>query len=272
MDASFWRIMVLAVIQGITEFLPISSDGHLLVAAAVLSPTGSVQGMDVSDVIIVLHIGTLASIIVFYWRRVWRLLGEDRRTAWMLILGTLPAVIIGLPLKKFGEESILEAPLLAGIMLPVTGLILVWAARRPRGTKEYQELTVRETLWIGLCQATALLPGLSRSGTTISSGLGLGLKPQAAATFSFLLAIPAVGGAVTLEILEILGGATIQTPASYLIVGALVSFIVGLAALWVLVRMLERGKLQWFALWCVPLGIAVIIWQLSLPTPAPVAP
>ncbi len=263
MQLPFWKIVVLAVVQGITEFLPISSDGHLLVAAAIMSPDGSVKGMELNDLTIVLHLGTLFSILLFYRQRVWGLLREDRRTARMLILGTVPAVIVGLPMKLWGEQLILENTILAGIMLVFTGLLLIWAARQARGAREYQELTISETLLIGTSQAAAILPGLSRSGMTISAALKLGLTPRAAATFSFLLAIPAIAGAGVLEfLLMFIKKKPLITPASHLLAGAGISFAVGMVSLWLLVRMLERGRLQWFAAWSIPLGIGVIIWQL----------
>ena len=126
-----------------------------------------------------------------------------------------------------------------------------------------------DALVIGLCQAPAVLPGLSRSGTTIAAGLGRGLSPQAAATFSFLLAVPAVGGAVALKLIKgLIGTSELQTPIPYLAIGIVVSFLVGLAALWVLVRVLETGRLQLFAWWCLPLGVAVVAWQIGLMTSA----
>jgi undecaprenyl-diphosphatase len=260
MTLELWQIIVLAVIQGVTEFLPVSSSGHLVVAAALFAG-GDVEKLTVVDLSIVLHLGTLAAIFVFYWHRIWRLLGEDRRTVALLVVGTIPAVLAGLPLKIAFDE-LLNSPLLAGILLPVTGIILIWASRLPVGEQAYEQLTWRQTLVIGLWQAAAILPGLSRSGTTICAGLGVGLKPQAAATFSFLLAIPAIGGAGLLEVMSMLSKREMTTPTAYLLLGATVAFLVGLGSLWWLVRWLERGQLKWFAVWCIPLGIGVIIWQL----------
>ena len=255
-----WLILlILAVVQGIAEFLPISSSGHLVILADLLGDAGNV---DVNDLNIVLHVGTLLSIIVFYWQRILKLLGEDRRIVPLLIFGTLPVVVIGLPLKMFAEHW-LENPFLAGCLLPITGLILIWASRRKPGEQLYQDLTWGKTLLIGTSEAIAVLPGLSRSGTTISAGLRLGLTAQSAATFSFLLAIPAIGGAGTLEVIKTLKGAPMSTPWHLLLMGMAVSFIVGLGSLWWLIRWLERGKLQYFAYWCIPVGIAVAIYNLD---------
>ena len=260
MALPLWKILVLAVIQGATEFLPVSSSGHLVIAAAFLSPDGSTEGLDLPDLNIVLHGGTLAAIVVYYWRRILRMLAEDRRILGLLIVGTLPAVLVGVPLKAFGE-SLLASPLLAGALLPVTGILLLAARRLPLGHRTYQELTYREALTIGASQAMAIMPGLSRSGVTITAGIGTKLTPNAAATFSFLLAIPAIGGAGVLELLGRLGGQGADIPLQHLAMGSAVSFLVGLLSLHWLIRWIERGKLHYFAWWCIPVGIGVVIWQ-----------
>ncbi|MFV1967475.1 MAG: undecaprenyl-diphosphate phosphatase [Pirellulaceae bacterium] len=262
MQLSLWQIALLAVVQGATEFLPVSSSGHLVVLAALFSPDGTTRGLDIADVNIVLHGGTLLSILVYYSHRVWRLLGEDRRTVGLLVVGTIPAGIIGVPVKEFASESILGNPLLVGFLLPITGLLLIWASRAKVGSTTYPQMSYWHAFLIGISQAAAILPGLSRSGATISTGLRLGLSRDAAAAFSFLLAIPVIGGACLLEVLTLLGQATFVTPPSYLALGALISFLVGLLSLLWLIRLLERGKLHYFACWCIPLGMAVVVWQL----------
>ena len=261
MEVRLWQILVLAVVQGIAEFLPISSSGHVVILAELVAP-GNSRGFDVTDVNIVLHLGTLLSILVFYWQRVVRLLGEDRRTIGLLVVGTIPAVAIGVPVHVCARE-LFESPLVAGTMLIVTGAILIWASRAPFGQGSYQRLSHARALAIGTAQAAAILPGLSRSGATISAALRLGLTPRAAATFSFLLAIPAIAGAGVLDVASmVIKREPGSTPAGYLILGATVSFLVGWASLWWLVRWLERGRLQWFAAWCIPVGILVVVWQL----------
>lgn len=260
MELAFWQIVVLAVVQGLTEFLPISSSGHLVVLAACMAD-GDPSRLDLADLSVVLHVGTLFSILVFYCDRIWRLLGQDRRALRPLFLGTLPAVVIGLTIE-FTCEQLIESPLLAGLMLPVTGLILLWAARRLDGTREYVDLTDRQALLIGLSQAVAILPGISRSGATISAGVRLGLSPRSAATFSFLLAIPAIAGAGLLKTVSLLREAEPTTAWPHLLGGGIISFVVGLIALRWLISCLERGQLRLFAWWCIPLGIAVTIWQL----------
>jgi undecaprenyl-diphosphatase len=257
---SLTQILILAVIQGVAEFLPISSSGHLVVAAALLAG-GDSQRLEVADVNIVLHAGTLLSILVFYWHRVWRLLLSERRTAGLVLLASVPAGLVGVTIKLTAEELI-ESPLLAGFMLIATGLMLLFTARLPRGWEEYGDMSWGAALWIGVSQALAILPGISRSGATICTGLAMGLTRESAATFSFLIAIPAIGGAALLEIVELSRQATLITPLSHLALGAAVSFVVGLVSLSWLVRILRGGGIYRFAWWCIPLGLAVVVWQL----------
>lgn len=253
--------MILAVVQGISEFLPISSSGHVVILADLLSKDGS--QLDIADLNVVLHVGTLFSIVLYYWHRIWRLLGEDRRTLGLLAVATVPAVVVGLGVKKYASSAVLENPLLAGFMLPVTGLILLWGARYRMSLEVYNKLSYQRAFWIGLSQAAAILPGISRSGTTISMGMRMGLAPSSAATFSFLLAIPVIAGAGLLEAISMVRKAEMTTPLPLLMAGMIVSFVVGLAALWLLDHMLRRGRIQYFAFWCIPVGILYVVAQLT---------
>lgn len=266
MQFSLWQVLVLAVVQGVTEFLPISSDGHLAVITPLLF--GGRTPPESMDLTIGLHMGTLGSILVFYRQRILRLLGADRRVIPLLIVGTIPAVLLVLVAKKLLDkqlEPILQNPLLAGFMLPVTGVALLWSLHKTPGTLEYRDLPWWKSLLIGIAQATAILPGLSRSGTTIASGIGLGLSRSAAASYSFLLAIPALCGAGAYEMYSMLKDSKpLSTPASYLLIGAAVSFAVGLVALRFLDALLQRGQLHWLGWYCIALGGAVIVWQLAI--------
>lgn len=256
---TFAILLLLALVQGIAEFLPISSSGHLIVLGNWL---GGSEGAlpDLNDVNIVLHLGTLGSIVVFYWRRVLKLLTDDRRVIWLMFIGTLPAIFVGLPLKLMFEH-LLESPLVAGLLFPVTGLVLLWTLRLPQGELDYRKMSWRDALIIGGCQAVAILPGLSRSGSTIAAGLTRGLNRASAATFSFLLAIPAILGAGVLEGIDLLKeGKSVSVPIVQLLIGAAVSFVVGLGAIWLLNRWLQTGKLAVFAWYCILLGVVVVTW------------
>jgi len=249
------QTFILAVVQGIGEFLPISSSGHLVVGQALFAMD------DRLAVSIVLHLGTLAAILVFYWKRICLLFGRDRRVIGLVIVGSIPAAIAGLILKEY-LESLLVDPLTAGLMFPVTGLMLLWAAGRDTGETTCRDLGYGSALLIGVFQAFAILPGVSRSGATIVAGLAMRLRRDEAATFSFLLAIPAIGGAGLLEILELVDTGLASTPVAVLSMGVVVSFVVGLVSLRWLLRWLQQGHLHYFACWVIPLGVVTIAWQL----------
>lgn len=257
---SLINIVILAVVQGVTEFLPISSSGHLVVGEHLL---GMQEGG--TAITIVLHFGTLISILLFYWRRILRLLGEDRRVIPLLIVGTLPAVVLGFTVKIYFDEILNSLPL-AAAMFPVTGVVLLMLAfRKTDGETSYPEMSYRTAFVIGLFQSIALLPGISRSGFTIASALFLGVKRESAATFSFLLAIPVIGGAALLECVKLIKDRPESVNLTQLGVGAVVSFLVGLVSLFWLVKLVEKGKLYWFAAWLIPFGIVILVLYFFFP-------
>ncbi len=261
-----FEIIFLAIVQGITEFLPISSSGHLIILQSIFDQCG-IRIEEKLTVGIILHLGTLLAILVFYWQRLWALFGKDRRVVALILVGSIPAAAVGFTLKKYAT-GVLESPLVAGGLLIVTGLMLLWGSRHQGGQSECRDLSYRRAFYIGVFQAFAILPGISRSGSTIASGLACGLKRAEAATFSFLLAIPAIGGAGLLEIKDLVerasetGAVPNGVPVYALVLGGLVSFFVGWASLAWLVRWLEKGRLQLFAWWVFLVGPAVILWQL----------
>ena len=252
------KIAILAIVQGIAEFLPISSSGHLVALNALFGARES----ETVELGIILHLGTLVAIVVFYRKRIIELLREDKRVIPLLIVGTLPAVFIGLYIKT-QHEWLTENALLAGFMLPLTGFMLMLLPLLKKGETEYQQIGLLTALLIGCAQAFAILPGISRSGATIVAGSLLGLKRQSAATFSFLLAIPAIAGASVLQLKDIYdaGGKTTTEPW-LLVLGALIAFGVGWVSLAWLVKWIEKGKLHLFAYWVIPLGFLLVVWQL----------
>ena len=276
------RTLILAVVQGLTEFLPVSSDGHLVVVSALFEAATGHKLDELLALEIMLHAGTLAAVLIVFRKQIIRLLTADRRVIGLLIVGTLPAAVFGLTLKKLDKAyhwGLLESPLAAGLGLIVTGLVLLWGTRpRPKPVSStndaasdsddhgltYPELTYGQALVIGCFQAIAVLPGVSRSGLTIASSLALvGLRRSDAANFSFLLSIPAVGGAVFLQLVEFAReGTGAQLPWGDLAMGAVVSMLVGFVALRWLLLILRGGKFRYFAYYCIPLGIAVTAWQL----------
>jgi len=261
-DMELVYTVILGVVQGLAEFLPISSSGHIVVVGTLLHALTGETLPSLETTNIVLHFGTLVAIFVVFWHRVWRLAGEDRRVIGLLAVGTAPVVVTGLIVKyRFG--FVFEEPIFTGCMLIVTGGMLIWASRFQSGKVSYVDMSYRQTFTIGLFQAVAVLPGISRSGSTIAAGLYVGLRRDAAATFSFLLAIPAIGLAIGAGILDLISAGPDSNSLLAFAVGAGVSFGVGLLSLLWLLQWLQKGRLRDFAFWCIPMGILVIVWQLT---------
>jgi undecaprenyl-diphosphatase len=289
------RIVILGIVQGLTEFLPISSDGHLIVVGTLYeSLTGRKLEGEQITLTIALHAGTFVTVLVVFRKQVLRLLNQDRRVIPLLIVGTIPVGIFGLMLKKTAWGNwLINSPIAAGIGLVITGLILLWGTRTSedlagagdddsttdRATNEansaaglggdagrirYPQLSYLQTVIIGCFQAAAALPGVSRSGSTIASGLRISnLRREDAANFSFLLSIPAIGGAVFVECIELMrkgdaGGFAV----GHLAIGAATAMLVGFIALRWLLTWVRGGRLHLFAYWCIPLGIIVTAWQM----------
>ena len=247
--------MILALVQGVAEFLPISSSGHLVLIGALLGELSEEPTMEV-----ILHAGTLGSILVVYRRRIAALLRSDRRVVPLLIVGTLPAAIVGVTIKLF-FESWLRSPLLAAAMLIVTGIGLIVLQRLKHREGDYRDLSYLDALIIGCFQAFAILPGISRSGSTILGGRLLGLKNEDSVTLSFLLAIPAIAGATLLTLKDLATETSAPTYGpSQLVTGAAVAFVVGVVALRWLIDWSRRGRLHYFAGWCLPVGVAGLIY------------
>lgn len=266
MESALVIVLLLAFVQGVAEFLPISSSGHVVILSELLSP-GDQSKYDVKDLNIALHFGTLGSILIVYYTRIVRLLTEDRRTIGLIVIASIPAALAGFTIEKW-YGHVLENALIAGICLIVTGIILLVAARWMNRERKEQPIGYFQAFLIGIAQAFAILPGISRSGSTISTGVMLGQDRTSAATFSFLMAIPVIGGVGLLKIVSMIRDASsgqpseLTTPISLLLIGALVAFVVGIIALKFLIRLLDRGRFHWFAWWCIPVGICVVIWQM----------
>ncbi len=261
-------VLLLAVLQGLAEFLPISSSGHLVLARAALGVRDAGLALDVA-----LHLGTLAAVVFAYRREVAQLLADLRRASWhmwvWLALGTLPAAVVGLTLREFFRSAALSTRS-AGIGLLLTAVLLTlgeWGRRRAASEEfaaspetGYGSPRWSDALLLGAAQAMALLPGVSRSGSTIAMGLVRGMSVTQAARLSFLLSIPAVLGAAVLELPAAfekgIGGLSVP-----MLVGAVfVAGMVGWAALRSLVLTLSKGAFVWFALYCSVLGISALLF------------
>ena len=195
------EIFIIAIAQGITEFLPISSSGHNAVIDHLFDLFGNPLTKDSTEFVklnVLLHVGSLVAVLIVFRQRVIDILGKDRRLILMLIVATIPAGIVGLLIKKFAPEILTSLPLLSGCFI-VTGLLLLYTLRLPEGGKTMSTVTWRDGVIIGCAQAFAILPGISRSGATIVTGLFCRLKREDAAAFSFILSIPVIAGSGLLE-------------------------------------------------------------------------
>ncbi len=275
------QAFILGIVQGLTEFLPISSSGHLVIGQHLFGLQHADLAFDVS-----VHVGTLGAVVVFFRHDIATILtallryrptrrpagvkallvpdspDPEVRLALLIVLGSIPTALIGLVLKRY-EATLFASPLIAGMMLLVTGGLLyltrrpqIAARANPESTRPLSAVGVRDSLLVGIVQGLAVMPGISRSGATIAAGLFAGIEPQAAARFSFLLSIPAVAGAALLVLIEALAQGKIDATAC--LVGGLTALIVGYAALAILVYLINRGKLYTFAPYCWIIGIAAI--------------
>ena len=269
----WFGVAVLAIVQGLTEFLPVSSSGHLAIGTALLERTSWRVPFGGLAFNVVLHVGTLVAVFAIYGRDILQLLRDALagrpRELLLVVLGSVPAGVVGVGLSHW-FESIAEDPDVSAACLFLTALFLVVgdAARRRNDARNAalpleravpRGLTVRDALVVGCAQAIAILPGVSRSGTTIAAGLLCGLDVRAAARFSFLLGSVAIAGAAALEVPQALSeeGASLGRLA----LGFVLSGVVGVLALRLLLVAIGRGAFRWFAVYCAVVGAS---WWLFL--------
>ncbi len=276
---TFLEAILLGILQGLTEFLPVSSSGHLVLAQQFLGLKEPLVFFDV-----MLHVGTLAAVLVVYRAAIgrlvigglsalgdtqlWRKPGATLNTSaelkfiWLILLGSIPTGIIAVVFKT-QLESFFDEVRLVSIMLILTGVILQLPRLRRKETDTPDDRAEKLKTWhaplIGIAQGCAITPGISRSGTTISLALFLGIPAKTAAEYSFLLSIPAILGAVALKIRDI--GDT-EIPFHIVGTGMLASFIVGYIALRFLLVVLNRGKFSVFSYYCVALGLTSLLIAL----------
>ena len=268
--------LALGIVQGLTEFFPISSSAHLYAIPYLFSFSDPLLASRAFGA--VLHLGTLAAVLVALRGDVTRLLGcalapiisrgrrrgdpADERLIIAIIVGTIPAVLVGLIAGDFLDANV-RTPLVVAIAV-LAGAALLWFADRAQSLQRpLTGVAALDGVVIGLTQALALIPGISRSGATISAGLLLGFSRDAAARISFLMGIPAIAGAGLLELRVLLeGGGDLQHELPLLLVGLLASFLSGLIAIRLLIRLLSGGKLWSFAIYRV--GFAALLVVVAL--------
>lgn len=264
-----WLYVTLSgIVQGIAEFLPVSSSGHL----TLLKHLFQFEERDIMTLVVVTHAGSLVAIVAIYFRELWKFLKPERfHLLCMLILATLPAGIAGVLIhhlkwddKYFGNLLFVGGGfLITGALLRLTGRPKLVARSEAAEGTPLEKITLRQALIVGFAQMFAIAPGISRSGSTISAGVLCGLQREAAATFSFMLAIPVIGGAVLIKLLGAVKNADMGgMGAGPLLLGFAVSALVSLGALKLLLNIIRRGKLYYFGWYMLALGAAVTLWQI----------
>ena len=253
------KAIILGIIQGLTEFLPISSSGHLVLAQKIMGFTEPPLIFDT-----VLHLGTLFAVVLVLWGDIWPLLKKpfQKMTA-LLIVGTIPTALLGILLKDF-FDNLFKSGKTLGVEFIITGLVLLAAQRMSNGHKKLKETTGMDAIFVGIMQGIAILPAVSRSGLTIAGALFRKMDREFAARFSFLLSIPAILGATVLQVKDIAEGGAVLPATSSLIGGFIFSFIFGIISVKFMMKVIKEGKLNGFGIYCSVLGALVILDQLVL--------
>jgi undecaprenyl-diphosphatase len=264
---TLFQSVVLGLVQGATEFLPVSSSGHLVIVPAIF-------GWEVPPVAfdVLLHLGTLVAVITYFRHELSEVVlglvtrGDERaaarRLGWLLIAGTIPTAIIGLAFDDLFESLFTEV-LFVGVFLLVSAVILTAAERLSRkDVHDTAHLRWWQAALIGVAQGAAIAPGISRSGATMAAGLGLGLDREQAARFSFLLSVPAIALASVWALGGVLSGEGSMPDLIVSLAGFLVAAISGYVAIAALLAYLKRRTLYPFAVYCAVVGVAVVAWQV----------
>lgn len=263
--------IIIGLIQGATEFLPISSSGHLILVPNLLNiaqPTLSV--------IAIVHLGTLVAVLVYFWRDIWKITKAvlegllfarpfsepEARLGWYVVVGNILTAVVGLGLSDY-FDTVLGTPLIASIFLLVTAIFLVVGERLRTGDKPLEEMTWTDALFIGLFQTFALFPGISRSGSTITAGLMRGLDRALSARYSFLLGIPPIVGAGLISMVELSGEADVAAQIPGMVAAFVAAAVSGYACIHLLLSWLRHRSLYAFAVYCVLFSVVNLFLLLS---------
>lgn len=259
---SLLQAIILAIIEGLTEFLPVSSTGHMIIASSVM---GIASDTFVKTFTVAIQFGAILSVLVLYWRRFFQSVDFYVK----LFVAFLPAVVFGLLLKK-QIDQLLENIVVVAVALILGGVIFIWLdgffkSRQSRVTSVENDVTYSKALSIGMFQVLAMVPGVSRSAATIFGGLSQGLSPTTAAEFSFFLAVPTMFAATCKSLYDFLkkeGGSFSDQDLMLLGVGNLVAFLVAFAAIRYFIRFLTRHGFKWFGWYRIGLGLIILIlWK-----------
>ena len=269
------QAVVIGIVQGLTEFLPISSSAHLIALPRMLGWNDPFLNSAEFDVM--LHLGTLVALLVYFWRDLWRLLlawlaslrerhladDPDRRLAWLLVVTLLPAALIGALFEDLFDTLFRERLALVAVLLVIGAAILWLAERRATESRDLEELRFTDAVAIGVAQALALFPGISRSGITIAAGLFLGLDRAAAARFSFLMGTPIIAGAGLWKVRVLAGGDVGAFEPATLLAGMVAAALAGLLAIRFLLDYLRRHTTGIFIAYRLGFAGAVLAFLLA---------
>lgn len=263
---SGWEALILGIVQGLTEYLPVSSSGHLTIGSTLFG----IEGEENLAFTIVVHVATVFSTLVILWKEIaWIFRGlfkfrmnEETRYAINILISMIPVGIIGLFFKDTVEMIFGSGLLIVGCMLLLTATLLTFSYYAKPRLKS--SISKKDAFIIGLAQACAVMPGLSRSGSTIATGLLLGNNKATLAQFSFLMVIPPILGEALLDVLKVAGGENIagDIPASSLLIGFMAAFLSGCLACKWMINIVKKGKLIYFAIYCAIVGVITIVSSL----------
>lgn len=263
------EILVLGFIQGIAEFLPISSSAHLIIFRDIFGIGAGISANMELTFDIALHFGTLLAIGVFFFSDFIQMIkkgftkgvkDDDGKILWYLVAATIPAAIVGVLFEDAIENVVRSNYIVIALALAIMGIIIYLADKFSKETKDVKKMTLKDAIVIGCSQVFALIPGFSRSGTTIAAGRVLGLDRESAAKFSFFLSAPVVLGAVVLQLFKGSAISVIATNLGTFILGILVSFVVGLLCIKYLLKYLQKHNFKIFMVYRVVLAIVVLIY------------
>lgn len=262
----WFEALILGLLQGFTEYLPVSSSGHLAIGSALFG----IEGEENLTFTVAVHVATVLSTLVILWKEIdWIFKGlfkfemnPETKYVLNILVSMIPIGIVGVFFKGYVEDIFGSGLLIVGCMLLLTATLLAFSYYAKPRIKE--NISMRDAFIIGLAQACAVMPGLSRSGSTIATGLLLGNKKENLAQFSFLMVIPPILGEALLDILKGMGGESISSglPVESLIIGFLAAFVAGCVACKWMIDIVKKGKLIYFAIYCAIVGIVTIVCSL----------
>ena len=266
------QAIILGIVQGLTEFLPISSSGHLLLVPWLFNWHFLLENPDLNKTFdVALHLGTFVAVVLYFWREIVRLVGAwvrsisgrslaepEAKLAWLLIVSTIPAALVGVLLEDFITNT-LGKPWMIGVAMIVFAGFMYLVDHVAKLDRDLETLTWLDALLIGVAQSLALLPGVSRSGITMMTGLLVRLDRESAARYSFLMSIPVIGGAAVFKGLEVATDGLPAGTATPFLVGMVTAALSGIAAIWFTLAYLKRHNFNLFVVYRIVVGVGVLV-------------